>query len=436
MDRTNPGWRNAMIYCVFVRQYTEEGTIRALEADLDRIASLGTDILWLMPVYPIGQTHRKGTLGSPYAISNYMALDPEQGNLQDFLSLVHAAHDRHMRVMLDIVFHHTSPDAVYTHTHPEWYVRNSEGRLCNRIGDWWDVVDLDFDQPELWDELISVLCFWARFVDGFRCDVAPLVPLAFWETARDAVAKVNPECLWLAESVEPSFILYNRANGVFCHSDGELYRAFDFLYDYDVFSLFQGFLDGANPLAAYVQAVQAQEYLYPGNFVKLRFLENHDRQRAAALIPDPVQRRAWMAFLFFQHGPVLLYAGQEFSDAHTPSLFEKDEMRRDGEDLSDFMRLLLPMHRSDLIAGGAYRIQSCGEKAILAWYTKEKQCLIGLFPVAMQTGEQMEVEVPCPDGRYDHLLGMDPVTVQGGRVCLGNTPLIFVVEAEGESWTT
>ena len=183
------------LFHICVRNYSEEGTFLEVEKDLDRIKGLGVDIIWFLPIYPIGQEKRKGILGSPYAIADYRKVNPELGTMDDFKHLVEGIRTRGMRVMLDIVYNHTSPDSWLAKNHPEYFYKTPEGEMGNRVGDWGDIVDLDYGNKELWDYQIDTLKMWAGIVDGFRCDVAPLVSLAFWLKAREEVARVNPECI-------------------------------------------------------------------------------------------------------------------------------------------------------------------------------------------------------------------------------------------------
>ncbi|MBR6350126.1 MAG: alpha-amylase, partial [Lachnospiraceae bacterium] len=301
-DNTNINLRNMMIYQIFVRNYSEEGSFAAVEADLNRIKSLGTDIVYLLPIHPIGVKNRKGSLGSPYAIRDYRAINPEYGTMEDFRSLVNAIHMRGMGCIIDVVYNHTSPDSVLAEEHPEWFYHDENGAPCGRVADWADVVDLDYSHPELWDYQIETLKMWAGIVDGFRCDVASLVPIEFWERARREVESVHPGCIWLAESVHPQFIIYMRSRGFTVHSDCEMYRAFDICYDYDVFDLLEGYLKGENSLKEYTDVINRQEYIYPGNYIKLRFIENHDRARAASLVSSVPALRNLLAFSFFQKG--------------------------------------------------------------------------------------------------------------------------------------
>lgn len=224
---TSKNYRNQVMYSVFVRNYSKEGTFEALRRDLDRIADLGTDILWLMPIHPLGEKARKGSLGSPYAIRDYRAVNPEFGTLEDFRRLVSDIHDHGMKCIIDVVYNHTSPDSWLAEHHPEWFYHKPDGSFGNRVGDWTDIIDLDYAQRGLWDYQIETLKMWAEIVDGFRCDVAPLIPLEFWMEARREVEKVRPGCFWLAESVEPEFIRAIRAAGMTAHSDSEVYQAFE-----------------------------------------------------------------------------------------------------------------------------------------------------------------------------------------------------------------
>ena len=211
--------RNMTLYSIFVRNFG--GTFRAVEKDLPRIRDLGADAIWLLPIHPIGTAKRKGTLGSPYAISDYRAINPEFGTTDDFTHLCDVVHALGLKVLIDVVYHHTSPDSVLVKTHPEYFYKKPDGLFGNHVGDWSDIIDLDFDNRNLWNELIDTLCFWAQYVDGFRCDVAAMIPLSFWKKARAQVETVRPGCIWLAESIEHGFIRYNRMQGLTALSDSE-----------------------------------------------------------------------------------------------------------------------------------------------------------------------------------------------------------------------
>ena len=419
---TSVSLRNQVMYCVYVRNHTEEGTFRSLMADLPRIKALGADVIWLMPIHPIGVVGKKGSLGCPYAVRDYRAVNPAYGTMEDFRCLVEEIHHLGMRCIIDVVYNHTAPDSWLAQHHPEWFFHRPDGSLGNRVGDWTDVVDLDYRHRELWDYQIESLRQWAELVDGFRCDVASLVPVAFWEEARAACAQVKPDLLWLAESVHTDFLRQMRAAGVGGWSDGELYQAFDVTYDYDIWTWYQGYLRGEVPLQTYVEILRLQDGLYPENYVKLRCLENHDQPRIAGLVADRRRLENLTAFQMFQKGMALVYAGQEWADVHTPSLFEKDVVDREtGTDLSPLIRRLAEIKKDEIAARGSWELRTV-EGLVFGCYQLGDQFLCGVFCLE-GTGGQITVDLP--DGSCPELLRGGSVEVKDGAVVSQGRPLIF-----------
>ena len=417
--------RNMLMYQIFVRNYSEEGTFAAVKRDLDRISDMGVDIIYLLPIHPIGVKNRKGTLGSPYAISDYKAVNPEYGTLDDFKSLVDAINGKGMKCMIDVVYNHTSPDSFLSVEHPEWFYHKPDGSFGNRVGDWTDIIDLDYSKEELWDYQIETLKYWAKIVDGFRCDVAPLIPIEFWERAREEVEEVRPGCIWLSESVEPEFILHMRSLGLTALSDSEIFRAFDISYDYDIYPAFTDYLTKGGHLGHYAAAINRQEYIYPEEYVKLRFLENHDQSRAAFLIPDKRALRNFTAFSFFQKGTAFIYAGQEFGAGHLPSLFDKDTVSmtpENGTDLSELIRDLSKIKKDDIFTDSVYHVSAEPEDILVATHTKGERCTTGIFSLK---GKTAHVRVPLPDGTYKNLLTGEPVEVFRGTLNCYGEPIII-----------
>ena len=415
--------RNMTLYSIFIRNFG--GTFAAVQSDLPRLKALGVDAIWLMPIHPIGRVKRKGSLGSPYAISDYRAINPEFGTMADFVALCDAAHALGMKVLIDVVYHHTSPDSVLVQTHPEYFYRKPDGSFGNHVGDWSDIIDLDFDNRDLWDELIDTLCFWAQYVDGFRCDVASMVPLDFWLSARKRVETVRPGCIWLAESVEHGFIRYNRAQGLVALSDSELYQAFDICYDYDIYEDFVAYAKGEIPLSAYVAAIERQESTYPADYVKLRNTENHDRPRTAELFPDPLVRENWLAWNFFQKGIALLYCGQEWGVDSTPSLFDADPVPCEGQPMHEaLLKTLITMKKDPLFSDGVYTLEARENDVIVSSWTLGNRKAVGVFSMR---GKSASVEVPLADGKYRELLSGTEQAVRNGAVFSSGSPLIFLV---------
>ena len=421
---TQKNYRNLVMYSVFIRNHTKEGTFRALVSDLDRIKALGVDIVWLMPIHPLGEKARKGSLGSPYAIRDYRAVNPEYGTLEDFRYLVDEIHARGMRCIIDVVYNHTSPDSVLASEHPEWFYHKPDGSFGNRVGDWTDIIDLDYSNPGLWDYQIETLKMWAQIVDGFRCDVAPLVPLAFWLRARREVEEVRPGCFWLAESVEPEFIISMRERGLVGHSDSEMYQAFDVCYDYDIFGAFRACLKGELPLADYIARVAAQEYIYPDNYVKLRYLENHDNTRAAFLLPDESMLLNWTAFIFFQKGLTLIYGGQECGAAHLPSLFDRDSVAWDtGRDYSGLFARLSQLKKDPLFSLGAYSLSALPGGVIRGSYALGERRALGVFCTRARPAL---IPVDWPNGTYVNQFDGSSIEIHAGMLSTAGGPVIIL----------
>lgn len=334
--------RNLQFYQVFIRQFSSTHDFKGVIKQLRRIKDLGTDVIQLVPFHPIGIFRRKGAIGSPYSIKDYYQIDPMHGDFNDFKQFIDFAHAYGMKVIMDIVFNHTSHDANYTKTHPHWYYQKPDGTFTNRVGDWWDIADLKIDNNiDLQEELINVLTYWVNLgIDGFRCDVAPLIPKSFWKKARQTLSKINPHLLWVSESVHRSFIKYLRDLGYEALSDGEVYQIFDILYDYDIFDHFENYFTKNAPLKEWVDNLLDQETIYPANFVKLRYLENHDLARGANYAKTIAQLRTLNALLFFLKGSVFIYNGQEIGIKHRPDLFEIDTIDWTHQDIASITPLI------------------------------------------------------------------------------------------------
>ena len=417
--------QNQVIYSVYLRAHTEEGTFRALIPDLDRIKALGTDILWLMPIHPIGVKGRKGSLGCPYANRDYRATNPAYGTMEDFRALADEIHSRGMKLMIDVVYNHTSPDSVLLAQHPDFFWRDENGNVGNKIGDWVDVIDLDYSNPGLWDYQIESLTMWAKYVDGFRCDVASFVNIEFWKMARAMVKRVRPGCVWLAETVHRDFGNFTRRAGFYSCRDTEAFDAFDMEYEYDVREAFERYVRGETPLSVWLDQLNFQESVYPVNYNKLRFLENHDQPRFASLLASESDRDSFTALLFFLKGTTLLYAGQEFSCTHTPSLFEREVFPRTGRDISDRLRQLSVIKHTVLGADDDFwaRADDANDIAILGRENAESRKL-GVFPLKSKSAS---VPVEAPDGVYENLLDGSSVTVEDGKLLCEGRPIVFVV---------
>ena len=303
-----PGWvRDGVVYEIYPRDFSERGDFAGVTAQLDRLKELGVNILWLMPIHPIGQERKKGPVGSPYAVRDYYAVNPDYGTPADFKRLVAEAHRRGMKVIIDIVANHTSWDSVLMKT-PAFYVRDASGKITYPH-DWSDVAELNYDDPSLRRYMIDVLKFWLREydLDGFRCDVAAEVPTDFWEQARAEADQVKRDVLWLAESDKPELLV----------------RAFDLDSAWPMHSTLTDVVQGRRAASALRQTWEADEAKYPRGALRMRFSDNHDERRAVARFGEGGALAA-SALMLTLDGVPMLYNGMEVGDtteSGAPALF-------------------------------------------------------------------------------------------------------------------
>ncbi|MBO0358847.1 alpha-glucosidase C-terminal domain-containing protein [Hymenobacter sp. BT186] len=345
----HPAWAaNASIYEVNIRQYTPEGTFRAFEAHLPRLQQMGVGILWLMPVQPIGQRKRKGTLGSQYSIQDYRAVNPEFGTMADLRHLVDAAHQRGMHVILDWVANHTSWDSQLVQQHPNWFTKGKQGQFVPPVSDWQDVIDLDYSKPELRRYMTESMTFWLREAgfDGFRCDVAGLVPTDFWNSTRPELEKVKPVFM-LAEWDElhdPPFL----KKGEFDPNTGLLEKAFDATYGLRLRYLLDSISRGQQPTAAINRYLEVERAKYPATSYLMYFTSSHDINswdgtEYERLGKDALPQAVLTALL---PGIPMVYSGQEAALKKRLRFFDKDTIPWNDYPLQEFYTKLLQLKKS------------------------------------------------------------------------------------------
>ena len=371
MPHDTPSWlKSSSLYQVYIRNFTPEGTFASAIPRLKGIRDIGFDIVYLMPIHPVGTLNRKGALGSPYAVADYRSVDPGLGDMGDLRRFLAEAHAAGLKVIMDVVFNHTACDSLLLREHPEWFMRDAKGGPARKVPDWSDVFDLDFSHRGLREYLVDTLAGWVEAgFDGFRCDVASLVPVDFWIEARARIGEKKP-LVWLAESVEKGFVKHLRDMALYAASDPELHAAFDVTYDYDGFEYLKEYFLGGLGLEAYLRHVLVQETLYPAHALKARFLENHDQQRAAAVIRGPDRLKNWTAFSWFLPGLIFVYMGQEHALVDRPDLFRKDPVRWEegSKEFFDFFRKLLPIcMRAKAETGIFHLVEICAGVLALRW---------------------------------------------------------------------
>jgi cyclomaltodextrinase / maltogenic alpha-amylase / neopullulanase len=309
--RSSQDWvKDAVIYEIFPRQYSAKGDFNSITNDLDRLQNLGITVLWIMPIHPIGKLKAKGTVGSPYAVKDFYAINPDYGTSDDFKRLIAETHKRGMKIIIDIVANHTSWDSVMMKT-KGFHTTNEKGEIIPPVPDWADVADLNYDNPELRKYMTEMLKTWVRDydLDGFRCDVAFFVPTDFWENARREVEKIKPNTIWLAEAETPDLLT----------------NAFDLDYSWSNHSVMTNVLQGNLPASEIRKNWEKQKGEMPKNSLLMRFSDNHDERRAIVRFGEKGALAA-QALAFTLDGVPMIYNGMEVGDtteSGSPALFEK-----------------------------------------------------------------------------------------------------------------
>ncbi|HEY3039843.1 MAG TPA: alpha-amylase family glycosyl hydrolase [Pyrinomonadaceae bacterium] len=308
--RATRDWvRDGVIYEIYPRAFSPKGDFNGITARLDDLKDLGVNILWLMPIHPIGQLKKKGTIGSPYAVRDYYAINPDYGTKEDFRKLIAEAHRRGMKVIIDIVANHTSWDSVMMKW-PEFYEHDAGGHITYPH-DWSDVAELNYANPKLRQYMTDMLKYWIREfdLDGFRCDVAEEVPTDFWENARSELDQIKPDIVLLAEGHKAELLL----------------KAFDFDYSWPLHSALTKVLQGRGRASDLRSEWDKEAKKWPSGSLHMRFSDNHDERRAIARFGEPGALAA-SALMFTLDGVPLLYNGMEVGDtteSGAPALFEK-----------------------------------------------------------------------------------------------------------------
>ncbi len=309
--RSSPDWlKTGTIYEIFPRDFSAAGNFNGVTAKLDDIKALGVNILWIMPIHPIGEKGRKGDFGSPYAIKDYYAVNPDYGTLSDFQRLVAGAHQRGMRVIMDIVANHTAWDSVLM-AHPDFYKQDSTGKIVPPVPEWTDVAGLNYQNPELRTYMIGMLKYWLQTadVDGFRCDVAYAVPTYFWEEARAELSKIKPDIMMLAEASKPELLT----------------NAFDIDYSWPLLATLNNVITHDAPATEIEKTWGESIQEFPRRALHMRISDDHDEARAVARFGVEGALAA-SALMFTLDGVPLIYNGMEVGDATEsgdPALFYK-----------------------------------------------------------------------------------------------------------------
>lgn len=342
---TTPDWvKNATLYELNIRQFSEEGNFEAIIKQLPRLKKMGIDIIWLMPIQPIGDLHRKGSLGSYYSVKDYLGINPEFGTEADFIELVKAIHSQGMYVILDWVANHTSWDNDLVEKHPDWYMKSRKGTFqSTRWRDYDDIIEFDYRNPELRKYMTEAMKFWLEKydIDGFRCDIASFVPIDFWENVRTELDELKPVFM-LAEA-----------------EDKELHRkAFDSTYNWTLWNILHLIATNGLSVKTLTEAYLAEHVsIFPKAGIRMNFIDNHDKNswegnqysNFGEALP------AVTVFTFLMDGIPLVYSGQEAGLDRSLEFFEKDPIDWTTHKFEKFYTTLFSLkHQNQALWNGIY----------------------------------------------------------------------------------
>jgi len=408
VELTHPNWnKNAVIYEVNVRQYTAEGTFRAFENHLPRLKAMGVDILWLMPINPIGEKNRKGSLGSYYSVKDYLAVNPEFGTMDDFKHLVKTAHNMGFHVILDWVANHSAWDNHLVQEHPDWYTKSLDGNFQPTPWyDWDDIIDFDYNVPELRKYMTDAMKFWVKEadVDGFRCDVAGFIPVDFWENVRKELFTIKP--VFMLAEWEDRDLLKN---------------AFDMVYSWSLYDRMKEATSGGKGANALLEYFAHDVNTFPPDGYKMLFTDNHDKNSWSgnqfSNFKDGLE--TCMVLCSTANGMPLVYSGQEAGLNRSLRFFDKDTIVWRNHPFTEiYTKLFSLKHRNKALWNGHWgsemiRVYNDQQDKILSFYrTKENDRVLVMLSFS---NENVKVTLNSfhEAGVYTDLFSGEKVEIKG-----------------------
>ncbi len=409
VELKHPNWsKNATIYEVNVRQYTKEGTFKAFERHLPRLKKMGIDIIWLMPIHPIGQEKRKGSLGSEYSVKDYYGVNPEYGDIDDFKSLVKKIHEMGMYVILDWVGNHSAWDNPLAKEHPNWYTKTKSGDFQPTPWyDWSDVIDFDYNQPEMRKYMTEAMKYWVKEadIDGYRCDVGGFIPVDFWENVRTELDEIKPVFM-LAE-----------------WESRDLHKkAFDMTYAWSLFKELEHATKGK--IGGLVEYMAHDVNTFPRNAYRMTFTDNHDMNSwyNTPFINFGDGLKAAMVFSCTVNGMPLVYSGQEAGLNKSLKFFDKDEIEwKDHEFYGFFQKLFELKHKNQALWNGSWggemvRIDNDKPQQVISFIREKNKQVV--FPIINFSAETQTVKLQTKyyTGEYMDLFTNKTYTLNGDDV--------------------
>ncbi|GAA4843959.1 alpha-amylase family glycosyl hydrolase [Algivirga pacifica] len=408
VELKHPEWsKNATIYEVNVRQFTEEGTFKAFESHLPRLKEMGIDIIWLMPIHPIGEENRKGELGSYYSVKDYYGVNPEFGTMEDFKALVDKIHEMGMYVIIDWVANHSAWDNALVKEHPEWYTRTPEGNFQPTPWyDWDDIIDFDYDQPGIREYMTEVLKYWVKEtnIDGYRCDVAGFIPVDFWDNVRKEL-----------DAIKPVFMLAE-------WESRDLHKnAFDMTYAWSLWDELHEVTTKGKSRYRLVEYMAHDVNTFPKDAYRMTFTDNHDKNswegNQYANFGEGLEVSIVMAATV--NGMPLVYSGQEAGLDRSLKFFDKDLIEWKEHPNAQLYKTLFDLkHRNKALWNGAaggemQRIYSDKMDQVIS-FVREKEGH-RVMPILNFTDQEVTVTLETAHyaGRYQELFSGTSYTLKG-----------------------
>jgi glycosidase len=395
--------KNATIYELNIRQFSEEGTFNAIVDRLDELKAMNVEIIWLMPIHPIGEKNRKGELGSYYAVKDYLDVNPEFGTKADFRNLVEEIHNRDMKVIIDWVANHTAWDNPLTEEHPEWYTKDEEGNFVPPVEDWSDVIDLNYDNSELRSYMTDALKFWVEEfdIDGYRCDVASMVPTDYWNSARKELDEIKPVFM-LAEAEEPEL---NE-------------KAFDMYYGWTFHHILNEVAQGEQNADSLHAEVTRLEKAFPDGSYPMNFISNHDENTWNGTVWERMGAASYPLSVLTATlpGMPLLYNGQEAGMDKRLEFFDKDPIEWSEHDMREHYSKLFELKQNNPALqhgknGGAYeRISTSVDEDVYAFIRTNGIKQVFVIVNLSDQKQRFTIESTKVNGEFESLFDGDYVT--------------------------
>jgi cyclomaltodextrinase len=407
----HPVWsKNATIYELNIRQFSGEGNFKAVELALPRLKKMGIDIIWLMPIHPIGVKNRKGVLGSYYSVKDYYAVNPEFGSKEDFKTLVKKIHDMGMYVILDWVANHSAWDNELVNKHPEWYTKTVDGKFQPTPWyDWEDIIDFDYNQPGIRKYMTEALKYWVKEtdIDGYRCDVAGFMPTDFWENARAEL-----------DAIKPVFMLAE-------WESRDLHKkAFDMTYSWSLWDKMHGIVKDNKSIGGLVEYMAHDVSTFPEDAYRMTFTDNHDKNswegNQVSNFGDALP--ACMVMACTVNGMPLVYSGQEAGLDRSLKFFDKDSISWKPHPYADMYQKLFELkHQNKALWNGGWggtmvRIYNDQQEKIIS-FSREKngQKIISIINFS-KAAVNVRLRSGNEKGNYTELFTGKPYTLEGDDI--------------------